>query len=35
VTFRIKAKRYPGTVTYRVTKTGFKTLYFNQSVRRF
>jgi hypothetical protein len=35
VTFRIKAKRYPGTVTYRVTKSGFKTLYYTQSVRRF
>jgi hypothetical protein len=35
VTFRIKAKRYPGTVTYRITKSGFKTLYYKQSVRRF
>jgi hypothetical protein len=34
VTFRIRATRYPGTVTYRVSKAGFRTAYFRQSVRR-
>ena len=34
VTFRIRATRYPGTVTYRVSKTGFTTAYLRQSVRR-
>ena len=33
VSFRIRATRYPATVTYRVTKTGFTTLYYKQSVR--
>ncbi len=33
VTFRIRATRYPGTVTYRITKTGYTALYFRQSVR--
>lgn len=34
VSFRIRATRYPGTVTYRVSKTGFTTAYLRQSVRR-
>ncbi|MGH3015504.1 MAG: hypothetical protein ACRDNN_11195, partial [Gaiellaceae bacterium] len=34
VTFRIRATRYPGQVTYRVTKAGFTTAYLRQSVRR-
>jgi hypothetical protein len=35
VTFRIRARRYPGTVSYRVTKTGYLAFTFKQSVRRF
>jgi hypothetical protein len=35
VSFRIRATRYPGTVTYRVSKTGFTTFYLRQSVRAF
>jgi hypothetical protein len=34
VTFRIRATRYPGQVTYRVSKTGFTTAYVRHSVRR-
>jgi hypothetical protein len=33
VTFRLRARRYPGKVTYRVSKTGFTTAYIYQSVR--
>jgi hypothetical protein len=33
VTFHIKATKYPGTVTYKVSKSGFKTAYLTQSVR--
>jgi hypothetical protein len=35
VTFRIRATRYPGKVTYRVSKAGFTTRSLLQSVRRF
>lgn len=35
VTFKIKAKKYPGTVSYRVSKSGYLTLTYKQSVRRF
>jgi hypothetical protein len=35
VTFRIKAKRYPGSVTYRASKAGYVTRSLLQSVRRF
>ena len=34
VAFRIRATRYPGTVTYRISKAGFRTAYVRQSVRR-
>jgi hypothetical protein len=33
VTFRIKAKRYPGTVTFRVTKSGFEAETHKKTVR--
>lgn len=33
VTFRIRAKRYPGTVSFRVTKSGFTATTFKRSVR--
>jgi hypothetical protein len=35
VTFRITARKYPGTVTFRVTKTGYTASSYKQSVRRF
>jgi hypothetical protein len=35
VTFRIRARRYPGTVSYRVTKSGYVAYTYKQSVRRF
>jgi hypothetical protein len=35
VTFKLKAKKYPGTVNYRVTRTGYQTTTYKQSVRRF
>jgi hypothetical protein len=34
VTFRIRATRYPGTVTFRVAKAGFTTMYVRRAVRR-
>jgi hypothetical protein len=34
VTFRIRATRFPGQVTFRVTKPGFTTAYLRQTVRR-
>jgi len=34
VTFRIRATRYPGQVTFRVAKKGFTTLYVRRAVRR-
>ncbi len=33
VTFRVRAKRYPGTVTFKITKTGFETEYHKKTVR--
>jgi hypothetical protein len=32
-TFRVRAKRYPGTVTFKITKTGFETEYHKKTVR--
>jgi hypothetical protein len=34
-TFQLKAKKYPGTVSYRVSRTGYQTTTYKQSVRRF
>jgi hypothetical protein len=31
--FYLKATRYPGTVTFKVTKTGFETAYLYRKVR--
>lgn len=33
VAFRIRAKRYPGTVSFRITKTGFTSTTYKRSVR--
>jgi hypothetical protein len=33
VSFRVRARKYPGKVTFRVSKTGFTTLYHVKSVR--
>jgi hypothetical protein len=33
VTFRIRAKKYPGRVAFKVTKTGFTTTTYYRSVR--
>jgi hypothetical protein len=35
VTFKLRARKYPATVSYRVTKAGYLTLTYKQSVRRF
>ena len=35
VTFKVKAKKYPGIVSYRVSRTGYRTTTYTQSVRRF
>jgi hypothetical protein len=35
VTFRLRATRYPGTVSYRVSRNGYLTMTYKQSVRRF
>jgi hypothetical protein len=32
--FSVKATRYPGTVTFRITKNGFQTAYLYKRVRR-
>ena len=34
VVFRVRATRYPGTVAFRATKTGFTTAYLYRAVRR-
>ena len=33
MTFRVKAKRYPGKVTFRITKSGFTALNHVKTVR--
>jgi hypothetical protein len=33
VTFSVRAKKYPGTVTFKVTKSGFETEYHKKTVR--
>ena len=33
VTFRVRAKRYPGTVTFKVTKSGFEAELHKKTVR--
>jgi hypothetical protein len=33
--FYLKATRYPGTVTFRITKSGFQTAYLYKRVRRY
>ena len=33
VTFKVRAKRYPGKVTFRVTKTGFEPETHQKTVR--
>ena len=33
MTFKVRAKRYPGKVTFKITKTGFETAYHKKTVR--
>lgn len=33
VSFRVRARRYPGTVTFKITKAGFETAYHKKTVR--
>jgi hypothetical protein len=33
VSFRVRAKRYPGTVSFRVSKAGFTTATIKRAVR--